>query len=252
MSDYAELRRRATTAGVFLDLKVPLGRRSVRLNRPVAGEMVTAGDVEEWGAVVTASETEQLLAWLARWTDARRQWRAERAENLAVASDAWQEEWNWNVPQLAIADPPAGFELTRHSWCPRCNRDGDPLGSSRNRCSPDGRPWVRPAPPAPPELEIGPGCHAPIPHYSELFPGKRWFACRDAGRFRSWKIPGGKSWVVPCNARRLFRWGLRRATPVLRFNDSIHSWSAHHELVNWHEQEMSRIILGQSLTTGKQ
>ena len=59
-----------------------------------------------------------------------------------------------------LTPPPAGFELVRHTWCPRCDRAaGDPLGRPRDRYR---GPLVPRVKPAPPEVEIGPACQEGI------------------------------------------------------------------------------------------
>jgi hypothetical protein len=145
MTDHeAELRRRATAAGVFL-----------------AEDSVTLLDGSGWRRGfrdVTADEAAELLVWLDGWTDD-------------------------SVPNPPV---PEGFELTRHSWCPRCERrNGDPLGRPADR-----RryfvPWIKPPP----------------PRQSVAVPCQRLNRC--GGRF------AGR-----CNTRRLFRWGLRRMRPQL-------------------------------------
>lgn len=226
MSDHeAELRRQATAAGVYLDL-APL----VLAPHPTSG---CVARVPIPGP--TADETEQLLVWLDQWTDGgyprdrhEAAWCCvECGRPCAEQPDSWtgwaicqgctetqarhggSGKLQSGMRQIPIAspllDPPAGFELIRHSWCPRCDRAaGDPLGrrgTGRVKYRPPtvrtpGRSeWVKPAPP---ELEIGQGC-------SHVLVGK--------------SVTGSWVWVTvadrgdderSCGARRLFRWGLRR------------------------------------------
>lgn len=248
MTHEAELRRQATAAGVWLDmaqgwrcsdcgrpLREPREVNGVSVLPPCAfclcrHDKVTSAIRES----ITSDEVEQLLVWLDRWQDARREWLAERRMVDAVYSDyvkdgrggrVWHfpmlsrarheavsfelreygysisdrqrsdRKWRW-VPgegrQLPIVrpllDPPAGFELVRHSWCPRCERDGDPLGAPREVATPV-------VPPAP-ELEIGAGC-------AQVAVG-----------------PG----CHPCGARRLYRWGLRREQEDVSFEPDGAGW----------------------------
>jgi hypothetical protein len=211
MTDHAELRRQATAAGVFVDFDdfddEPDEVGPAEFD-PVTGTYATSSKPEP--APITAAEAEQLLVWLQRWTDARRKWETERdrREYDAVYRDMVLEQSRsgFSVPFQRPVPPPEGFELLQHSWCPRCDRDGgDPLGRRTighwvtyfpdTAPLPEQRKPVRTRPyceivPAPPELEIAPACHR-----------QRW-----TGRY------GGPGMILdPCGARRLFRWGLRRA-----------------------------------------
>ncbi len=245
----AELQRQATAAGVFLDFghAVPCELRE--------GALVAAEDsaVDE----PTDDEAEQLLVWLRGWTAERERWEAERPERLAVQADAWLEQrrdlrvlpmlsrdrfeleqvahmsaagagWDWKeragigwTERLPVArpllSPPAGFELTRRSWCPRCDKiGGDPLGWWHDFGSMKGylrRPRCAVFPPAP-EIEIGACCPR---EYGEAV---RWF---------------------PCGARRLYRWGLRRQ--VLKMVQSSHgSFSVFEELLERVNGDAARLL----------
>jgi hypothetical protein len=201
----SELRRQATAAGVFLDLE----HVTCELQ---AGQLVA---VEDSKLDITADETERLLVWL----------------------DDWQERPPRERPLLR---PPAGFELVRHSWCPRCNRiGGDPLGWWHDFGSMKGylrRPRCAVFPP-PPELEIGQGC-------DRALYGRRIASNRTRNRFPD--MPGAGFWTRVCSARQLFRWGLRwsHEIKVLRPTSDDSLFEALQQLAT---EEMSKLGLGLSI-----
>ncbi len=119
----------------------------------------------------------------------------DEAEQLMVWLDAWQEGRDEQLP--------AGWELTRHVWCPRCDRDADPLGWWHDFSGNwKGRPYGTVFP-SPPLLEIGPGCQGGMNPYFRFQGAIHWHDHSvDA-------LPGW--WWVACSTRRVFRWGLRRA-----------------------------------------
>jgi hypothetical protein len=221
VTNESELRRQATAAGVFLDLP---------RTRPYSGEYPStvppSFQAVELTQPLTADETEQLLVWLNQWQEQPRE-RHEvawccRAFGHVVSADEVMNGWGhcsgrqcqeWSsVEQLPIVrsllDPPAGFELVRHLWCPRCDRAaGDPLGRPVERIGWRGIEWTLASaksgghigvpivkPPAP-EREIKPGCSR---HRSTSWPHRAWEL--------TWM-----GWQPPCGARRLYRWGLRRS-----------------------------------------
>jgi hypothetical protein len=226
----AELRRQATAAGVFL-----------------VDELV---GWREYYEPLTPDEVEQLLVWLDRWQGARREWLTERPERLAVQRDAWLEQYRdlRVLPMLSREDPPAGFELIRRSWCPRCERDGDPLGPGSWVTYTGAFSWTRKrrrfrcevVPPAP-EREIGQLCGRQVPappedcgHYTitgvdgltltldsgDDTPVEQAYTntITSTGSFIGDGYRIGEGITItetrPCRCRRLYRWGLRRKTRV--------------------------------------
>jgi hypothetical protein len=226
-----ELRRQATAAGVFLDMS-PTWLSPGFTTKPL-----------------TDDEAEQLLVWLDAWQSEPRE-RHEMASfgllfdgdgqehytiesvnggvllldgagdaTIASAGDFIADgfkagqtvttgqlrEWSWVpgegrvLPAVTpLLDPPAGFGLIRKSWCPRCDRiGGDPLGWWHDFGGKPGdrmkgylrRPRCAVFPPAP-DVEIGPGCR---------------------GMFVVWPPSRSPTDRLRCGARRLYRWGLRRA-----------------------------------------
>ena len=162
MTHEAELRRQATAAGVFLELLHrwrcsdcgrPTGEprevNGVSVLPPCAFCLCDHGQLAAVirGPSLTSDEAEQLLVWLDRWQSRRRRTVGRPDENEGHETALFElvkpmnvQGWVWceaapgdpNAWPLPIVrpllDPPAGFELVRKSWCPRCDRDGDPLG----------------------------------------------------------------------------------------------------------------------------
>jgi hypothetical protein len=167
----ADLRRAAITAGIWLrlgpivwvcsacgakvrDSRAPLGARlDGCFSEACAGPSYA---LELSTQHLTRAEAEQLTSWLLRWQE-----------------------------QHVMRDPPAGFELFRHVWCPADRDETDPLGTnSLHRIA--GEPWVKPAAP---EVEVG-TCGA-------------WVRDYDA-------TTGKRAIVKRCRGRRLYRWGVSK------------------------------------------
>jgi hypothetical protein len=245
VTNESELRRQATAAGVFLELP---------RTQPYSGEYPStvppSFQAVELTPPLTADETEQLLVWLDRWQEQPRE-RHEVAwccmdcgtldqEPLPSGTLGWGRCNNPKHPPVKmpiarlpivypLLDPPAGFELVRKVWCPRCDRAaGDPLGRPVQRIGWRGIEWVLASarsgghigapivkPPAP-EREIGPGCEWGY-RTNEGKPLRVITYQADSEGYvspklrRLWGKDGQGRPVRTCGTCRLYRWGLRRS-----------------------------------------